>query len=81
MDVSGGQQGDSSVGKPIPMRVPEASLKELVPSEILRVQDVPAFGRGAAGGSSDWHVAEWDDVYWTVVGDVTFLPDLLRVAP
>lgn len=66
---------------PIPMRVPEATSKELVPSETRRMQDVPAFG-AAVGGGNAWHVAEWDDVLWWVTDRLEQAdPQLWQVAP
>lgn len=32
-------------------------------------------------GAGEWYFEEWDDVYWTVVGESPVLPDLRRAAP
>jgi hypothetical protein len=54
----------------------------------LQVNPVPSRGestdhRQMAERSEDpWHVAEWDDVYWTVTNPPDrATPDLWRVAP
>jgi hypothetical protein len=44
----------------------------------LQVNPVPSRGES----TDPWHVAEWDDVYWTVTNPPDrATPDLWRVAP
>jgi hypothetical protein len=48
----------------------------------LQVNPVPSRGPSADQQGDGWHVAEWDDVYWTVTNPPDrATPDLRRVAP